>query len=85
MISSRPSVVDSTCMPCDLFLAWEEKSARSDMEQMDNAFLELTNVSTDGLAGNGGIEDESDDETVQTLSLADATEAWWEPRPWYTQ
>lgn len=55
------------------------------MEQMDNAFLELTNVSTDGLAGNGGIEDESDDETVQTLSLADATEAWWEPRPWYTQ
>lgn len=36
---------------------------------MDNAFLELLNVSADSLGRDGSVEDERDDETVQTLPL----------------
>lgn len=37
--------------------------------QMNNAFLELLNVSADSLGRDGGVENERDDETVQTLTL----------------
>lgn len=36
---------------------------------MNNAFLELLNVSADSLGRDGGVENERDDETVQTLTL----------------
>lgn len=45
------------------------------MEQMDNAFLELLNVSADSLGRDGSVEDECNDETVQTLSLVQHS-AW---------
>lgn len=37
----------------------------------DNAFLELLNVTADSLRRDGGVEDERDDETVQTLALVE--------------
>lgn len=36
-----------------------------------NAFLELLNVTADSLRRDGGVEDERDDETVQTLALVE--------------